>query len=83
MTTLSVSRARVEAVGNQAGPHPTGHLARLTRAVGQWWCGAVHGHALVYDFAPDRMAQRCTDCGWQSPGWALDGRRPRIRFHGK
>lgn len=46
-----------------------------------WILGHVHrrlcamrGHDLFLRFEPRRLALRCIDCGWESPGWTIEKR---------
>ena len=32
---------------------------------------ALTGHKTVLHFEPRRMALRCTDCGYETPGWTI------------
>ena len=36
----------------------------------------VRGHNLVLHFEPKRLALRCLDCPYQSPGWIVGDRIP-------
>ena len=41
----------------------------------------VAGHNGELMFETRRLSMRCTRCGWQSPGWTLEGRsRPVVAF---
>lgn len=35
---------------------------------------ALHGHDLLLHFEHDRLSLRCATCGWESPGWTIEGR---------
>lgn len=35
---------------------------------------ALHAHDLLLHFESDRLSLRCATCGWESPGWTIDGR---------
>lgn len=43
--------------------------------IAQTACG-LRGHVFLDVFEPARWALRCSLCGYESPGWALDGPRP-------
>ncbi len=61
---------------------PTGRaLARLWKRVQHTLC-KLHGHDTLLHYDQNRIYLRCASCGHETPGWELDGRRPRIRFHG-
>jgi hypothetical protein len=56
-----------------------GLLARALEFVSQRLCG-IHGHDSVLHFEDNRMLLRCTSCGYDSPGWEVSQRRPRVRY---
>lgn len=60
--------------------HPSLVARALTR-VGQWLCG-VRGHDRLRHVERARVMLRCTSCGHDSPGFAVDGPPPRPRFAG-
>jgi len=45
-------------------------IGGMTRRLNQWICG-LHGHHAELQMADDRVRLRCTDCGYESPGWSL------------
>jgi NAD-dependent SIR2 family protein deacetylase len=59
----------------------TNVVARAMGRLGQLLCG-VRGHDSVLHFEGNRVMMRCTSCGHDTPGWEIDGRRPRKRFDG-
>jgi hypothetical protein len=59
----------------------SGLFGRLTARLGQILCG-LHGHDSVLHFEQNRVLLRCTSCGYDSPGWDVGPRRPRVRFEG-
>lgn len=59
-----------------------GLIARFVAWMGQFFCGLFHGHHAVLHFEGERMLLRCTSCGHDSPGWNIDGERPRVRLAG-
>ena len=58
-----------------------GTLSRLWKRVQVALC-SLHGHDPLLHFDQNRMYLRCASCGHETPGWDLDERRPRVRFHG-
>ena len=38
---------------------------------------AVRGHRTVLHFEPRRLALRCIECGYETPGWSLGEFMPR------
>ena len=42
------------------------------------FCG-IHGHDSMVQFERDRMFLRCSSCGHESPGWALDKTPPIVK----
>jgi hypothetical protein len=59
----------------------TGIVARLVARFGQMVCG-FRGHDSVLHFEGKRVMMRCTSCGYDTPGWEINGRAPRKRFDG-
>jgi hypothetical protein len=59
----------------------TNVVARAMGRLGQLVCG-FRGHDSVLHFEGNRVMMRCTSCGHDTPGWEIDGRRPRQRFEG-
>ncbi len=56
-------------------------LARLWKRV-QFALCSLHGHDPLLHYDQNRIYLRCASCGHETPGWELDQRRPRVRFHG-
>ncbi len=56
-------------------------LSRLWRQV-QFALCSLHGHDPLLHYDENRIYLRCASCGHETPGWDLDQRRPRVRFHG-
>jgi hypothetical protein len=56
-----------------------GLLARAVEFVSQRFC-AVRGHDSVLHFEENRVRLRCTSCGYDSPGWEVNDRRPHVRY---
>jgi hypothetical protein len=56
-----------------------GLLARAFEFVSQRFC-AVRGHDSVLHFEENRVRLRCTSCGYDSPGWEVNDRRPHVRY---
>lgn len=59
-----------------------GLLQRLLVGAQQFICG-LHGHDQMLHFEGNRMFLKCTTCGHETPGWAIDDPRPRLRFDGE
>lgn len=59
-----------------------GFIARFVARLGQFFCGLFHGHHSVLHFEGERMLLRCTSCHHESPGWDINGERPRVRQAG-
>jgi hypothetical protein len=74
---LTASRAR--ALGEEQ--NDTSWIGRVVDAIRQAFCG-MRGHDSVLHFQEKRVMLRCTSCGYDSPGWEIDSRRPRVTFHG-
>jgi hypothetical protein len=68
-------------VESQEESRAEGLWSRALGRVGQAWCG-LHGHDSVLHFEQNRVLLRCTSCGYNSPGWEIGQRRPRLRFEG-
>jgi hypothetical protein len=68
---------------NRVGRESTGTtaLARVMRRLGQLLCG-IRGHDTVMHFEGKRVMMRCTSCGYDTPGWEISERAPRLRFEG-
>jgi hypothetical protein len=75
---LTVTRPAAVGAGE---PSSVGLLARLFHGIRKLWCG-FHGHDALLHFHDNRVALVCASCGYESPGWDVGQRRPRIRFHG-
>jgi len=58
-----------------------GGWSRVITRVRQFICG-LHGHDPLLHFGQQRMSLQCVSCGFETPGWDLNERRPRVRFHG-
>jgi hypothetical protein len=56
-----------------------GILARAMEYVSQTWCG-LHGHDSVLHFEDKKILLRCTSCGYDSPGWEVNDRQPRVKY---
>ena len=40
----------------------------------------IRGHEDYLHFEKDRMYLQCVACGYASPGWSMESRRPILRF---
>lgn len=49
--------------------------------VRQWLCG-VRGHDALLRFEARRVRLCCANCGYDSPGWVIGDRAPRVRYEG-
>jgi hypothetical protein len=56
-------------------------MARVAARLGQVLCG-LSGHDAILHFEGKRVMMRCTSCGYDSPGWEVSGRGPRLRYEG-
>jgi hypothetical protein len=56
-------------------------LLRLLARLGQMLCG-LHGHDHLLHFDRNRVYLQCASCGYETPGWSVGQRRPRIRLAG-
>jgi hypothetical protein len=56
-------------------------FTRFVDSIRQAFCG-MHGHDTVLHFEENRVLLRCTSCGYDSPGWDVGHRRPRLVFEG-
>jgi hypothetical protein len=77
-----VSNYPQQLTAETAAEHPDGEeglLARAVEYVSQRFC-AVRGHDSVLHFEENRVLLRCTSCGYDSPGWEVNDRRPRVRY---
>ena len=61
--------------------HGDGLMNRTMSRVGQLLCG-LRGHDSVLHFEGKRVNMRCTSCGYDTPGWDVSGREPRLRYAG-
>ena len=59
----------------------TNLVARAVSRLGQLFCG-MRGHDSVLHFEGNRVNMRCTSCGYDTPGWEINGRAPRRRYEG-
>ena len=74
IVTPAVGTAAVEMSPGRA-------FARAWKRVQHALC-SLHGHDPLLHYDQNRIYLRCASCGHETPGWELDKRRPRIRFHG-
>jgi hypothetical protein len=74
VVTQGIGTAAVETSGRA--------FARMWKRVQHALC-SLHGHDTLLHYDQNRICLRCASCGYETPGWELDRRRPRIRFHGK
>ena len=72
---------RLTATAGVEGQTVGGLVNRAMARLGQLFCG-MRGHDAVLHFEGKRVMMRCTSCGHDTPGWEIDGRRPRKRFEG-
>lgn len=56
-------------------------VSRAIEWLGQVLCG-MRGHDAVLHFEGNRVMMRCTSCGYDTPGWEINGRGPRRRYEG-
>ena len=77
LTASPVARARTPSQADES----TSLVGRLTHAIRKALCG-LRGHDSVLHFEGKRVMLRCTSCGHDSPGWAIDSAGPRLVFHG-
>ena len=49
-----------------------GLISRAATHVRQFLCG-LHGHDALLHFAQARISLQCTSCGYETPGWDLNG----------
>lgn len=73
--------AASEPVRTTLGDATPGIFARMTAFVRQAICG-LHGHDSLLHFQENRVCLRCTSCGYETPGWSVDAKRPRLRYSG-
>jgi hypothetical protein len=41
---------------------------------------ALRGHEDYLHFETNRVYLQCVSCGYESPGWTVEHRRPALRF---
>jgi hypothetical protein len=68
-------------VGATVEPYAGRVFSRLWKRV-QFALCSLHGHEPLLHYDQNRIYLRCASCGHETPGWELDDRRPRVRFHG-
>jgi hypothetical protein len=56
-------------------------VARAMNRLAQVLCG-VSGHDSMLHFEGKRVMMRCTSCGFDTPGWEISDRGPRLRYEG-
>ena len=44
---------------------------------------AIRGHEDYLHFDKNRVYLQCVACGYESPGWTVESRRPVLRFQPK
>ena len=44
---------------------------------------AIRGHEDYLHFEKDRVYLQCVACGYESPGWTVEHRRPPLRFQAR
>ena len=49
-----------------------GLIGRTAGHVRQFLCG-LHGHDALLHFEQGRISLQCTSCGYQTPGWDVNG----------
>jgi hypothetical protein len=72
---------RLTAATEVGGQVDNSLLNRVVGRVGQFFCG-LRGHDSVLHFESNRVMMRCTSCGYDSPGWEITRRAPRVRIEG-
>jgi hypothetical protein len=58
----------------EAGPYNVSALTHLLLLLVEMYRRLIcllTGHKTVLHFEPRRMALRCTDCGFETPGWTI------------
>lgn len=73
--------AASQPVRTTPGDAVRGIFARMTALVSQAICG-LHGHDSLLHFEENRVCLRCSSCGYETPGWSVDAKRPRLRYSG-
>ena len=58
-----------------------GLVERALTVVQHAFC-RLRGHDNLLHFGENRIFLRCTSCGRETPGWAIDDPSPQLRFHG-
>jgi hypothetical protein len=62
-------------------PRPAGRRWAPVLRLQQFLCGASRGgHQMILKTDRDRLFLVCRACFRETPGWQVDGRRPRVRF---
>ena len=51
-------------------------VGRAAEHVRQFLCG-LHGHDALLHFEQGRISLQCTSCGYETPGWDVNGVRAR------
>ena len=44
---------------------------------------AIRGHEDYLHFERNRVYLQCVACGYESPGWTVENRRPVLRFESR
>jgi hypothetical protein len=81
MVTNFLDNFAARAMATPAADNARGLFSRAIGAVQHMVC-SLHGHDNLLHFDQNRMYLRCSSCGHETPGWAIDDTRPRLRFHG-
>ena len=50
----------------------SGLVGRAAESVRQFICG-LHGHDALLHFEQGRISLQCTSCGYETPGWDVQG----------
>lgn len=53
-----------------------GFVDRTVEQLRQFICG-LHGHDALLHFGQGRMSLQCTSCGYETPGWDVNGEPER------
>ncbi len=81
MVTNCVEQIMTQPVATTAEVTTRGVFLRLWKRI-QFLLCSLHGHDPLLHYDQNRVFLRCASCGYETPGWELDKRRPRIRFRG-
>ncbi len=73
--------AASEPVRTSPGDAVRGIFSRIGAFFRQATCG-LHGHDSLLHFEENRVCLRCSSCGYETPGWEVDAKRPRLRYAG-